>query len=160
MSGNCYTNYMSSHMGCSLPWARHDTKNSSLRECSSPQDLQLFHNLSELLFSSDVSTLQSLTGCLPSCAHFEYKLNTIPDIESRLSVPYDVSPWIHKLIAFGAIVGDRSYLVEREVLMHGMGDLVADIGGYLGLLLGVSCLDVFDILPMLMKWLFGPKLHQ
>ena len=41
-----------------------------------------------------------------------------------------------------AFVRESSYVSEREVLRYGAADAVADVGGFLGLLLGVSALDV------------------
>ena len=45
--------------------------------------------------------------------------------------------------ASGAVLflPESSFVVEREVLRYDWSDLVADVGGFLGLLLGFSLLD-------------------
>ena len=48
--------------------------------------------------------------------------------------------------AMSVFVSDSNYLVEKEALRYDLKAAVADVGGYLGLLLGVSLLNAYDFM--------------
>ena len=41
--------------------------------------------------------------------------------------------------------------VEEEVYLHDLNNLGADIGGFFGIFLGISCLNIFDIIHGFLK---------
>ena len=43
------------------------------------------------------------------------------------------------------VVSRPSMTVEEEVLLHDRDSFLADLGGYVGILLGVSCWSLYDI---------------
>ncbi len=49
------------------------------------------------------------------------------------------------LLGITAHYKTSSYITGKEVLRYDKKDIVADFGGYLGLLLGFSILNLFDI---------------
>ena len=148
----CYKDFMTSQLGCSLPWSPVEAKEHKSRVCSTMGDFELFRNISNTLFSLDVPRLQQLTGCLPPCTYFQYNIKDFTERFYTFNTRKSIASSMETIVAWVVFVRESSYLVEKEVLMHDMGNLIADIGGYLGLLLGVSILDVFDILLYIGNW--------
>lgn len=50
------------------------------------------------------------------------------------------------LVGLTAHYKTSSYVTSKEVLRYDSKDIVADFGGYLGLLLGFSILNLFDLM--------------
>ena len=46
-------------------------------------------------------------------------------------------------------VSKPTLTVEKDVLLHDLNNLGADVGGYVGIMLGVSCLNLFDMLAVM-----------
>lgn len=94
------------------------------------------------MFRSGEAELARLTGCAPPCGRFRYRMARYMDYRDSADVP-DSAATPRASGAYVAVTsGDHVSL--REVLRYGPQDLVASVGGYLGLLLGVSALDLFD----------------
>ena len=79
----------------------------------------------------------NLTGCLPHCERDEISLENTP--EGR-EWPHG-SPTLHIIFLFE----DGSYQVQEEYIVYDVDDFIADVGGYLGLLLGHSILSIYYI---------------
>ncbi len=54
--------------------------------------------------------------------------------------------WLNYLVQVFVFLSPKATSAETEVLAYDFYSLVGDVGGYLGLLLGVSLLTLFDIL--------------
>ena len=48
-------------------------------------------------------------------------------------------------------LSSSNYLIEKDVLLYNESNLIADIGGYLGLLLGVSILSIYEMFTNFIK---------
>lgn len=48
-------------------------------------------------------------------------------------------------------LSSANYLIEKDVLLYNESNLIADIGGYLGLLLGVSILSIYEMFTNFIK---------
>ena len=59
--------------------------------------------------------------------------------------PYDKTLYPENVAQVGFSVMDPDITEEREVYVFGWESFVADFGGYLGLLLGLSFLHLFDL---------------
>ncbi len=55
---------------------------------------------------------------------------------------------------------NTDYVVRKEYLTYDENSLIADVGGYLGLLLGHSILNIFDVLVHACGYLTTLKLHR
>ena len=92
------------------------------------------------------------TGCMPSCQRQKIHLNTIEAKQQKAE-----DPKIRWLFSFR----DGQYNLHEEYFVYDGDALIADIGGFLGLLLGHSLLSMYHISAMKMmdphsalrKWL-------
>ena len=90
--------------------------------------------------------IYEITGCLPSCKRSEIRLETIYETTSQ-SYPYD--PRVTLILEYR----DGMYNLNEEYLVYNFNNMVADIGGYLGLLLGHS---MFSVYSMSADWMTKP----
>ena len=79
------------------------------------------------------------TGCMPSCHRQKIHLNTIESKQEKAD-----DPKIWWLLSFR----DGQYNLHEEYYVYDEESLTADIGGFLGLLLGHSILSVYHIIAM------------
>ena len=88
------------------------------------------------------------TGCVPSCELTSFRTRTVLS-DSLPHYPGVHPPNYTTLVQIMYSGGD--YLFREEYLDYDFKDLVADFGGYLGLLLGHSLLSFFDMGHLLCK---------
>jgi hypothetical protein len=105
--------------------------------CSN-EEVKMWLVLSKELMDSGDPAMSEKTGCLPSCTRNEYVVKHEFGI---MNVAYKV-PHSH-LLEIGCYGTD--YTVKEQYLVYGLPDLIADFGGFLGLLLGYSVLSFFDL---------------
>ena len=108
------------------------------KRCQTREEHRAFLTLTAELYNLDESDLQSRTGCIPSCSNFKYSTTEI----MNTYIPIEVDEYTDKLRGLLLYFKASSYSVNEEVLRYGPNDVVGNIGGYLGLLLGVSALNV------------------
>ena len=87
----------------------------------------------------------SMTGCLAPCHRWEYKLvdsmdppDSAPDYDSNKAVGKG-EQWM----SFVVKIPNGRFLEYQQYIIYRFEDLVADIGGFLGLLLGHSLLSLY-----------------
>ena len=76
------------------------------------------------------------TGCMPSCKRQQIRLETEQETLTESTYP---------LLTLVFEYGDGMYDLNEEYLVYDHNNFIADIGGYLGLLLGHSILSVYSI---------------
>ena len=81
------------------------------------------------------ANLVNLTGCLPSCDRFEISLDETKDIHTW---PHP-DPTMMLVFQFE----DGTYDVREEYIVYDTSNFIADVGGYLGLLMGHSILSIY-----------------
>jgi acid-sensing ion channel, other len=86
---------------------------------------------------SDSNT--SFCGCLPDCNTIEYPFNVIDQ-----SMPLSNSSEIHSVVT--VLFGDSEFMAYRRYERFGGVTLLSNIGGLLGLFLGVSLLSIVEVL--------------
>ena len=91
------------------------------------------------------------TGCLPHCERDEISLHEIED-ESR-SWKQTKYPTLTMIFLFE----DGTYQFQEEYVVYDFNDFIADVGGYLGLLLGHSVLSIYF---MSMEWFTHTKIWR
>ena len=84
------------------------------------------------------SDLFEKTGCLPSCDRFEMSLVNTPESKS-----YDLSRASYRHMTLVFLFEDGSYNVREEYIVYDTSNFIADVGGYLGLLMGHSILSIY-----------------
>ena len=91
------------------------------------------------LFLEDSSRVLSLSGCTRNCAYSEYDLALQHDL--TIQEDYFIIDNCSAVIITEKVL---PVVEETELWAYGALDLVVDLGGYSGLLLGVSVLSVVD----------------
>jgi hypothetical protein len=104
----------------------------------SDEEVNMWLVLSKEFMDLGDRAMSEKTGCLPSCTRNEYVVKHEFD---TINVDYKV-PHSH-LLEIGYL--GTEYTVKEQYLVYGLPDLIADFGGFLGLLLGYSVLSFFDL---------------
>ena len=80
--------------------------------------------------------IYQMTGCMPSCKGKQIRLET-----EQESTSDSTNPDIHLAFQYR----DGMYILNEEYLVYDFNNFIADIGGYLGLLLGHSILSIYSM---------------
>ena len=131
----CIDDYVSSKINCSLPWIK---KNASgvLPYCSQPEEYGHFWDLSLLILSSSEKDISSRTGCKPSCTRMEYASKHVYTQKRYLLK--------EKTMTVNLEYASNRFMTREQYYTYDYPDLIADFGGFLGLLLGHSILSLYD----------------
>ena len=92
-----------------------------------------------------------MTGCLSACEkdRFEIRMSQITDAVWNSTSQYgEVNLWLY------ISMRETSYVKEEQYFIYDHNSFVADVGGYMGLLLGSSILSLFDEVEGVMVALF------
>ena len=92
-----------------------------------------------------------MTGCLSACEkdRFEIRMSQITETVSNKTSEYgEVELWLY------ISMRETSYVQEEQYIIYDHNSFIADVGGYMGLLLGSSILSLFDEVESLMVSLF------
>ena len=100
-------------------------------------------NFNDWEMKSELEIYQT-TGCMPSCKRKQIRLETVHEITSWAENP---------IITLVFEYRDGMYNLNEEYLVYDYNNFIADIGGYLGLLLGHS---IFSIYSMSADWITKP----
>ena len=108
--------------------------------CTTKAQLLALANLSRIIARSDENEIYGLTGCLSACNKDQYSINADPVItETAFDYLGEVPCQLH--LQFRIL--DSSHKVEEQYVLYEMDSFIADVGGYMGLLLGFSLLSIY-----------------
>ena len=146
---HCVENYYSKRLGCLLPWStKNGLNNHSGNICKSKEKFQEFKNISfNILRKKEIRELVK-EGCfIPNCQQrsWEFKKESFKEVtKSGFDFTINENPKV---------------LVRREVKLYTAINFFAEVGGYLGLLLGES---LISYIVTISKWvhLIGKKLKD
>ena len=110
------------------------------------QLLQLKHYLDKFLVYNS-NEVYHFTGCLSSCEK---------DIFSLVKEPITCKDNWLDLFYLDLTITDRWHKEEEEYIIYDTDSFIADVGGYMGLLLGFSILSLYHEMEALLKR-FIPK---
>ena len=134
---NCVAQFVQQKYNCSLPLLGGFDKTNACegmkwggRAANASQFVQ-----SKLKVMTELEIFQN-TGCMPSCQRQKIHLNTIEAKQEKAD-----DPKIWWLFSFR----DGQYNLHEEYFVYDVESLTADIGGFLGLLLGHSLLSMYHI---------------
>ena len=133
---DCMENYYSQKLGCKLPWAlNNNIKNYSINLCKGKEKFKEFKNLAMNILKSEERKKLNNKGCfMPNCLQRSWEVkrdNYKKLIRNGISVTgfkYEISQ-------------PAKVLVRKEVKLYTLINFFAEVGGYLGLLLGESLLS-------------------
>jgi hypothetical protein len=138
---DCLNNYYASKLNCSLPWVQADNQ-SPTELCNGKDKFQEFKNLSMSIGGLGATNDLYERGCIiPNCQQKSWKIGSVKRLENPTNSTFLIFIFSSKTKA----------LHRNEIELYTISSFFADIGGYLGLLLGESLVSYF---------LFGLKWAQ
>lgn len=133
---SCVAQYVEQKFNCSLPLLGGFTKTKACEGMkwgeSAANAFQFVQQKLNLMTELEIF---EKTGCMPSCQRRKIHLNTI---EAKQEKADDPNIWW--LLSFR----DGQYNLHEEYYVYDEESLIADIGGFLGLLLGHSILSFYQ----------------
>ena len=146
---HCMENYYSKKLGCVLPWALvHSQNNQNMNVCKGKDKYLEFKNISMNILKPETDEELNKEGCfIPDCQQKSWSIG--------FKETYDLKTMRHETSMENATDGflfemPQETLVRKEVRLYTAINFFAEVGGYLGLLLG-ECL--FSYLIILSKWI-------
>ena len=98
-----------------------------------------------------------MTGCLSSCENDKFDIELIDKAE----VVYPHKSYYGKnYVSIIVSMRDSSYLEEEQYLIYDFDSFIADVGGYMGLLLGSSFLSLFDEVESYLKAFYRASMKR
>lgn len=162
----CIIEYIQAKIGCSANIQ--GLEPSRAPSCTTKQQFKDYMMLSKKLQYADDAKVYDMTGCLSSCEKdkFEIALTDRHEV-SRKSKKYrgmynvraDPNKGINRT-GFNTLdlfisIRDSSYTEEEQYYIYDWNSFVADVGGYMGLILGCSFLSLYDKMEHLLRTSFG-----
>ena len=92
------------------------------------------------LMNCGPQSLYTKTGCHNSCSFTTHRLTTSL-VNTMEDVSIEVDGYTVRVMVWLTPIPDQ---VETEIVVYDFYDLIGDIGGFLGLLLGASLLSMYD----------------
>ena len=151
---NCMESYYSKKLGCVLPWVSKDImSNDSLNVCMGKETFKEFRNISMNILKSEANRELMNEGCfMPNCKQKSWEIKNSKNMERRKNNKLLTGFQYH-------LPRHTKVLVRKEVKLYTLINFFAEVGGYLGLLLGESLLSY---LITVSKWweILGRKLKE
>ena len=138
---HCMEKYYSNKMGCLLPWTLNSTPtNDSLNKCKGKEKFKEFKNIAMHILKPKESKELIVERCfIPNCMQRSWTIKSRDKRKNEKSITG---------FQF-EIPQDSNVLVRQEVKLYTLINFFAEVGGYLGLLLGES---IFSYLTTASKW--------
>ena len=135
----CIQQYIESEIGCQLPW----NNASSSSACTESHQYQEFLTTYDKIAKLSERSIAERTGCLPSCQRNEFTVKILNRIEN----PSDTRGYYTGYFYYAS----GRYMKKSHHYEYDLFDLLADVGGYMGLLVGYSLLSVYDSIKYFCK---------
>ncbi len=132
----CIDRYLESHVGCS---SRLQRTPKNLRICTSDNEYQKWSEAAHNLSHVSEDEIFKVTGCLAPCRRTEYKLTPVGGVKNGLGTalgPERRTFWLRILYP------NAKYEIKEQYFVYDHNSFIADVGGYLGLLLGHSLFSI------------------
>lgn len=113
--------------------------------CTTRSELFALANISRLLEHANENDIYKMTGCLSACEKDQYSLSAGP-LEMKYGRGYEKCQ-----VHLEFIILDSSYKEEEQYVIYEADSFIADVGGYMGLLLGSSLLSLYMAMETFMK---------
>ena len=134
---SCIVEHIQDKIGCRVNiQGIKSLRNRSL--CNSKLQFDKLYNLSHALEEAHDTSIYEMTGCMSSCEKDKFEL--IQVARSRPTKP--VQQYCKALVSIQ--IDDKSFIEEEQYYVYTFNNFIADVGGYMGLLLGSSILSIYD----------------
>ena len=114
--------------------------------CSTKSHLNGLVNITGLFYLADENEIYGMTGCLSACEKEQYFVAADPIEKKFQGGNYEQCEYHVRLK-----IMDRSYEEEEQYVIYDTDSFFADVGGYMGLLLGTSLISLYKELEALLK---------
>ena len=141
IAGRCVVKYLEDLANCTTYQLM---ANKTKEFCSRGQLTKSKDTYHRLLEMSEAELIHR-TGCLPDCNRYEMTLEDLafrkwPSLENSINKASNTTDPIMILRFF---FEDGHYSVREEYIVYDTSNFIADVGGYLGLLVGQSILSIY-----------------
>ena len=142
---NCINNFCAKKLGCTLPWVQENGT-----KCTGKEKFEEFKNLSAQLKGDSIGNELMEEGCpIPNCHQRAW---TVDFTEKFDNVKNESSSEIELTFPHYTTV-----LVRNEIKLYTISSFFADIGGFVGLLLGESLVSYVLLGTYWMKKIMNKK---
>ena len=141
-TSTCIARFLEKKLGCN-PMIL-GSEFSQTPKCTNKTQLLALANASKQFAEADEDDIYEITGCLPSCEKDQYSLRVDP-LKSELETRHKCQ------VHLEFIMLDSSYKEEEQYIIYDLNSFIADVGGYMGLLLGSSLLSLYKVLETIMR---------
>ena len=140
----CIAKFVEEQTGCNIRIFG-STDSVGLSPCNSLAHLRNLTIITRKLHEADARTIYELTGCLASCERYEYHR-----IDSEVvSTSSFILSRSHLIMTFTMV--DKSIEDRTQYVIYDFNSFIADVGGFMGLLLGFSILSIYDEIEGLLR---------
>ena len=150
---HCLESYKYSLLNCTLPW-RYKKSDGLLPLCSHPREYDIYTSLASFDREfKDPYTIENVAKCRPTCTRYAYTTKLFQQ-EKHDDLEHENS----FLLRF--YYNQWEVPIREHVYAYDWLNLVADFGGWLGILLGYSILgfyDTFEFIVVNLKQKLNPK---
>ena len=139
----CMENYYSKKLGCVLPWTLIHGQNNKMNVCKGKDKYFEFKNISMNILNPEENEELKEEGCfIPDCQQRSWSIRFRETFETKVVTDENktnTSGFMYDLPQ------DFKTLIRKEVRLYTSINFFAEVGGYLGLLLGESLISYLII---------------
>ena len=134
----CIARHIEEQLGCT-PRIHGSRIPSKSKACSLQTELQKLARISKQLEESDANEIYGITGCLSSCHRFKYQVEF-----SSLKSYKESETWNSQFLDVQLFIKTGLFEEREQYLIYDWDSFIADVGGFLGLLLGWSMYSLYQ----------------
>ena len=142
----CIAAFIERELGCNA--MIFGSQYSKASKCTTRSQLLALVNISKQFEKADENDIYEMTGCLSPCKKDRFSLSAD---NLKTETAYDILGEVPCQLHLEFQILDSSYQVEEEYVLYEIGSFIADVGGYMGLLLGSSLLSLYITLEECMR---------
>ena len=143
----CIAEFIEDKMGCSVNIQ--GIKSIKRAPCKSKAQFNEFIAISNELQHADSSYIYNLTRCLSSCEKDRFDVVLTDQTEWTRDSKW--AKWGWNTFTLYISMHDSTYVEEKEYIIYDSDTFIADVGGYMGLLLGSSIIGLLDEVEGLLR---------
>ena len=132
----CIAKFIANEIGCSINIQGIQPTNHPV--CNTVEQLHAFAKISSKLENAEATSIYDMTGCLSSCEKDKFDISLEAESYRTRYGNYDSDV----LLRF--TIYESSYVEEEEYVIYDLNSFGADVGGFMGLVLGFSLLSIYD----------------
>ena len=114
--------------------------------CHTKSQLHKLANITKIFQLANENEIYEMTGCLSSCEKDHFIISADP-----IKKEINGGNWKNCEYHVRFTILDRSYEEEEQYVIYDTDSFFADVGGYMGLLLGSSLISLYYELEVLVK---------